>query len=229
MTNTTNPYEQALGKTAANHVALTPTSFLRRAAEVYPQRPALIYGAQRWTWAKTHERCCRLASALRRLGVSRGDTVSTMLPNVPAMYEAHFGVPMSGAVLNAMNVRLNADAIAFMLRHSETKVLLTDPEFAETIADALARLDGPAPIVIDVLDSAVELGRKLGQTTYEQLLASGDPAFEGLLPRDEWDAITLGYTSGTTGNPKGVVTLNRKMACLELKRTARYPGMRHEN
>lgn len=205
----TNPYRQGLDKTAANYVPLSPLSFLRRTANAHPNLTSLIYGELRYTWAQTYDRCCRLACALRRLGVAPGDTVSTMLPNVPSMYEAHFGVPMAGAVLNAMNVRLNAEAIAFILRHSETKVLLTDPEFAEVISQALALLDDPKPIVIDVPDKTVENGAIIGELTYEDMLAEGNPAFAWQLPEDEWDAIALGYTSGTTGNPKGVVSHHR--------------------
>lgn len=205
----TNPYRQGLEKTAANHVALSPLSFLKRAAQVYPNRTSLIYGDQRFTWAQTEDRCRRLASVLHRLGVSQGDTVSTMLPNVPAMYEAHFGVPMTGAVLNTMNIRLNAEGLAFMLIHSETKVLLTDPEFADVVSQALSMLDGPSPVVINVSDNSLENGRMLGTLEYEILLLDAEPLFDWRLPDDEWDAIALGYTSGTTGNPKGVVTHHR--------------------
>ncbi|MBA4279612.1 MULTISPECIES: acyl-CoA synthetase [Burkholderiales] len=205
----TNPYQQGLDRTPANYVPLSPLSFLQRAADVYPDMAALVYGERIYSWAQVRDRCHQLASSLRRLGISRGDTVSTMLPNVPAMYEAHFGVPMAGAVLNAMNVRLNAEAIAFMLDHSETKVLLTDPEFAEVIQQAMTLLKGPKPCIIDVPDAAVANGRLVGETVYEVFLSAGDVQFEASLPDDEWDAIALGYTSGTTGNPKGVVTHHR--------------------
>lgn len=204
-----NPYQQGLGRTLANHVPLSPLSFLERAAEVHPNLTALVYGERFYSWKQVRERCRRLASALQQMGVSRGDTVSTMLPNVPAMYEAHFAVPMVGAVLNAMNVRLNAEAIGFMLDHSETKVLITDPEFAEVIEQAIALLDGPKPRVINVPDAAVANGILIGEAMYEAILEAANPQFAGLMPDDEWDAIALGYTSGTTGNPKGVVTHHR--------------------
>ncbi|WP_137893107.1 acyl-CoA synthetase [Ramlibacter sp. 2FC] len=205
----TNPYQQGLDRTPANYVPLSPLSFLQRAADVHPNLTALVYGELTYSWAQVHERCRRLASALQQMGLSRGDTVSTMLPNVPAMYEAHFGVPMAGAVLNAMNVRLNAEAIAFMLDHSETKVLITDPEFAEVITQALALLNGPKPRVIDVPDAAVANGNLIGEAVFEAILEAANPQFAGSMPDDEWDAIALGYTSGTTGNPKGVVTHHR--------------------
>ncbi|KAB2904418.1 MAG: acyl-CoA synthetase [Burkholderiaceae bacterium] len=204
-----NPYQQGLGRTPANHVPLSPLSFLERAADVHPELTALVYGELRYSWKQVRERCRRLASVLQQMGVSRGDTVSTMLPNVPAMYEAHFGVPMVGAVLNAMNVRLDAKAIAFMLDHSETKVLITDPEFAEVIEQALAMLDGPKPRIVNVPDAAVANGGLIGEAMYEAILEAANPQFAGLMPEDEWDAIALGYTSGTTGNPKGVVTHHR--------------------
>ena len=204
-----NPYREGLDKNAANYAVLSPIGFLRRSAEVYPDRAALIHGDRRWTWAETYARSRRLASALRGLGVEQGDTVSTLLPNTPAMYEAHFGVPMTGAVLNTINVRLNAEEVAFILGHSGCKVLLTDPEFHDTVSKALGRLDGPAPIVVDVADVAYPDAEALGEHDYEALLAKGDPAFAWEPPEDEWDAIALGYTSGTTGNPKGVVTHHR--------------------
>ena len=204
-----DPYSQGLDKTPANYVPLSPLSFLYRAAEVYPNRIALIAGERRFTWMQTYDRCRRLAAVLGRFGVSRNDTVATMLLNVPAMYEANFGVPMTGAVLNAMNVRLNAEAIAFMLRHSETKVLLTDPEYADVITQALVLLDKPDLVVIDVADETISNGRMIGALDYETLLAAVEPPFEWRLPADEWDAISVGYTSGTTGNPKGVVSHHR--------------------
>jgi len=204
-----NPYRQGLDPCPANYTPLSPLSFLQRAAQVYPDLPALAYQDRCHTWSQVADRCCRLASMLRQFGVGPGDTVSAILPNVPALYEAHFGVPMTGAVLNAMNVRLDPETIAFMLEHSQTKVLITDPEFADVVGQALARLDGPAPRVIDVPDTAVEHGRCIGEACYEDLLAQADPIRGVDLPEDEWDAITLGYTSGTTGNPKGVVTHHR--------------------
>ncbi|MDZ5456944.1 acyl-CoA synthetase [Azohydromonas lata] len=204
-----NPYDTGLDKNAANFVALSPLSWLERSAHVYPQRVALVHGALRQTWAQTFERCRRLASALQLRGVGRGDTVAAMLPNVPAMVEAHFGVPAAGAVLNTLNTRLDAESIAFMLQHGEAKVLLTDREFAPVIGKALELLGGPRPLVVEVEDALAPPGQRLGEITYEELLAGGDPAAPWQLPADEWDAIALNYTSGTTGNPKGVVTHHR--------------------
>jgi fatty-acyl-CoA synthase len=204
-----DPYEAGLGRTAANHVPLSPLTFLERSARVYPNRVAVIYGHRRFTWAQTYERCRRLASALAAIGVGKGDTVAVMLPNVPAMVEAHFGVPMCGAVLNTLNTRLDAESIAFMLRHGAARVLLTDREFSPVVERALSLLGDARPRVIDVDDPAGPVGRPLGETEYEALLEDGDPAFRWHLPADEWNAIALNYTSGTTGNPKGVVYHHR--------------------
>jgi len=203
-----NRYDTGLGKNAANYTPLSPLSFIARSAYIYPQRVAVIHGARRLTWSQVYSRCRRLAGALKRHGVATGDTVAAMLPNIPEMYEAHFGVAMAGAVLNTLNTRLDAEAIAFMLEHGEAKVVLTDREFSDTIGKALARLK-KKPLVIDVDDPAYEGGRLLGAMNYEQFLAEGDPDFAWYLPADEWDAISLNYTSGTTGNPKGVVYHHR--------------------
>jgi fatty-acyl-CoA synthase len=203
-----NPYETDLDKNPANYVPLSPIGFLRRAAAVYPQRISVIHGERRYTWRQSLERCRRLASALTRHGVGRGDTVALMAPNVPEAFEAHFGVPMTGAVLNALNIRLDPDTIAFILGHGGAKVLLTDTEFSPVIAGALARLEHK-PLVIDIADPLGPGGERLGQMDYEALLAGGDPDFAELTPADEWDAIALNYTSGTTGNPKGVVYHHR--------------------
>jgi fatty-acyl-CoA synthase len=204
-----NPYEHGLDKCAANHVPLSPLSFIARTAQIYPNRLAVVHGARRFTWAETYTRCRRLASALAARGIKRGDTVAVMLPNVPAMVEAHFGVPMIGAVLNTLTTRLDPEAIAFMLDHGEAKVLITDPEFAPTIEAALALLDGPKPLVIDALDAEYPGTTRLGEIEYEEFLDNADPEFAWQLPPDEWDAIALNYTSGTTGNPKGVVFHHR--------------------
>ncbi|MDQ5850458.1 MAG: AMP-binding protein, partial [Pseudomonadota bacterium] len=197
-------FAQNLGKNAANYAPLTPLSFLERAAYVYPRRVSVIHGAQRHTWKETYERCRRLASALARRGIGPGDTVAVMLPNIPAMYEAHFGVPMCGAVLNPLNTRLDAEAIAFMLEHGEARILITDREFSPTVETALKQLKRK-PAVIDVEDPEFSGGKRLGETSYEQLLAEGDAQFAWRWPQDEWETISLNYTSGTTGNPKGVV------------------------
>ena len=202
-------YNQQLPRNSANHAALSPLSFLARSAQVYPERLSVVHGAARYTWAQTYQRCRQLASALAQRGVGAGDTVAAMLPNTPPMFEAHFGVPMLGAVLNTLNTRLDPAAIAFMLDHGEARVLITDREFSATIRAALALMTGPQPLVVDVDDPLAEGGERIGALEYEAFLAQGDPHFAWALPGDEWDAIALNYTSGTTGNPKGVVTHHR--------------------
>jgi fatty-acyl-CoA synthase len=199
-----NPFEHGLDRNDANYTALTPVSFLANAAYVFPERTAVIHGAIRRDWRETYARCRRLASALAKRGIGRGDTVAAMLPNIPAMTELHFGPAMMGAVLNTLNTRLDAEAIAFMLDHGEAKVLFTDREFSATVEKALA-LAQVKPLVVDVDDATFAGGKALGTIEYESLLAEGDEDFAWSFPRDEWDAITLNYTSGTTGNPKGVV------------------------
>jgi fatty-acyl-CoA synthase len=201
-------FDHNLDKNPANYAPLTPLSFLERAAYVYPQRVSVIHGEARYTWSQTYERCRRLASALSRRGIGVGDTVAAMLPNTPPMYEAHFGVPMAGAVLNTLNTRLDAEAIAFMLEHGEAKLLITDPEFSATIEAAL-RLLKRKIAVVDAEDPEFKGGKRLGELTYEGLLKEGDPDFAWRWPKDEWEAISLNYTSGTTGNPKGVVYHHR--------------------
>ena len=203
-----SPYAQGLDRSAANFVPMTPLRFLDRTADVYPERIGIVHGALRQTWAQTRERCYRLASALVRMGVQPGDTVSVIAPNTPAMLEAHFGVPLAGAVLNAINCRLDAQGIAFILGHGEARVLLVDREFAPLAKRALASVPRP-PRVIDIDDIEAPDGPAIGENDYESLLAGGDPAFAGVWPTDEWTPIALNYTSGTTGDPKGVVPSHR--------------------
>jgi len=204
-----NSYWLGLEKNEANFVALSPLSFIERSASVYPDRIATIYGSRRQTGRETYARARRLASSLKQRGIGDGDTVAAVLPNVPAMFEAHFGVPMSGAVLNTPNTRLDAEAIALMLEHGETKVLLTDREFSSVIGKALAMLGDRRPFVIEVDDEDAPAGKRLGDVSYESFLGDCDADFDWKLPADEWNAIALNYASGTTGNPKGVVTHHR--------------------
>ncbi len=201
--------ETGLGKNAANYVPLTPLSFLNRAAQIYPDELAVVYGPHRKTYREYRDRVTRLASALVKLGVAPGDVVATMLPNIPAQAEAHFGVPACGAVLNTINTRLDVDTVAYVLDHGGAKVLLCDPQFLPVAAEAIERMEGPAPTVIEVADDHEGVHAHGHYTEYEDLLASGDPDFAWILPEDEWESISLNYTSGTTGRPKGVVYHHR--------------------
>jgi fatty-acyl-CoA synthase len=204
-----NKFATGLDKTPANYVPLTPLSFLARSAAVYPDLVSTVYEGRSFTWTETYERCRSFASWLAGRGIGHGDTVAAMLPNIPAMNELHFAVPMAGAVLNALNIRLDAASIAFQLDHGSAKIILVDPEFSGVIAEALTLMKGETPCVVDVDDAAFAGGKPIGEIEYETAVAQGDPTFVARTPGDEWDAIALSYTSGTTGNPKGVVTHHR--------------------
>ncbi len=203
-----SPYDTDLDQNQANYQSLTPVNFLRRAAGVYPDKTAVVHGDTKYSYAELYARSRRLGSALARRGIGKGDTVSVMAPNVPALLEAHYGVPMTGAILNALNIRLDAGAIAFILDHAETKVLITDRMFSSVIKEALAHCDA-APLVIDIDDPLDQSGELLGELDYEAFLREGDAGYEWQPPADEWQALSLNYTSGTTGDPKGVVYHHR--------------------
>ena len=224
-------YSKGLEANDANHVAMSPISYIARAAAVYPSKPAVAHGQLLRTWKDVFDRSSRLASALQKRGVGLGDTVAVMLPNVPSMVEAHFGVPMAGAVLNSLNTRLDAQAIAFMLNHGEAKLVITDPEFSKTMHEALKILKnefGRSPHVVDALDEEfLPSGEHVGYQTYEEFLQEGDASFAVTLPQDEWQSICLNYTSGTTGDPKGVVYSHRGAATNAISNILEWDMPRH--
>lgn len=205
--------EAGMKKTSANYQSLSPLSFIRRTREIYPDYTSVIYGSREYTWRQSYERCVRLASALSARGMGIGDTVSIMAANTPELFEAHFGIPMSGAVLNTINTRLDADTIAYILDHGDAKVFITDTQFSPVVKEALAILGNDDLIVIDIVDDQAVLndgeGERLGETDYESFIAGGDPNYAWSMPEDEWQALALNYTSGTSGRPKGVVYHHR--------------------
>ena len=225
----TSTFDQHLDRNTANFAALTPLSFLERTASVYPERLAIIHGDLRQTWAQTYARCRQLASSLRQAGIGKNDTVAVILPNTPPMVEAHFGVPMAGAVLNTLNTRLDAEALSFMLDHGEAKALIVDPEFAPVIAKALQLRERTQPILVIQVDDALygEAAVQVGSIRYEDFVAQGDAAYAWELPEDEWDAIALNYTSGTTGNPKGVVYHHRGAAINAISNVLEWDMPKH--
>jgi len=201
--------ETGLGKNAANYVPLTPLSHLRRASTVFPNHLAVVYGAHRKTYAQYYERATRLASALQKMGVAPGEVVATLMPNIPAQAEAHFGVPACAAVLNTINVRLDVDTVAYIFDHGEAKVVLADTQFLSLTEAACEEMKGDAPKIIEVPDAAAGFPASGKYQTYEDLLETGDPDFSWIMPEDDWESLALNYTSGTTGRPKGVVSHHR--------------------
>lgn len=225
----TSKYDQNLDCNAANFAALTPLSFIERTASVYPERLAIVHGDLRQTWGQTYARCRQLASSLRKAGIGKNDTVAVILPNTPPMVEAHFGVPMAGAVLNTLNTRLDAEALAFMLDHGEAKALIVDPEFTGVIAKALKLRTCTEPLLVIQVDDALygPAATQVGSISYEDFVAQGDADFAWEMPEDEWDAIALNYTSGTMGNPKGVVYHHRGAAINAISNVLEWDMPKH--
>lgn len=225
----THIYDQHLERNSANHAPLSPLGFIARTAEVYPERLAVVHGTLRRNWCETYARCRQLASSLHKAGVGKNDTVAVMLPNTPPMVEAHFGVPMAGAVLNALNTRLDAETIAFMLDHGEAKVLIVDPEFTGVVAKALKLRQRSAPLLVIQVEDALygPAAEQVGSLDYDDFVAGGDAGFDWQLPADEWDAIALNYTSGTTGNPKGVVYHHRGAAINAISNVLEWDMPKH--
>ena len=215
--------ETGLEKNAANFVPLTPLSHLRRAARLFPDDEALVYKSFRKTYTEYYERCPRLASALTKLGVEPGDVVATLLPNIPAHAEAHFGVPACGAVLNAINTRLESDTISYIFGHGEAKIALIDSALIPVALEAIEKMDGPGPKIIEVPDPIAGIPASGDHMTYDDLLATGDPGFEWIMPQDEWESLALNYTSGTTGRPKGVVYHHRGAYLMTMGTAVSWP------
>ena len=222
-------FDQHLDRNPANFAPLSPLGFLERTAEVYPDRLAIVHGELRQTWGQTYARCRQLASSLNRAGIAKNDTVAALLPNTPPMVEAHFGVPMAGAVLNAINTRLDPETIAFMLDHGEARAIIVDPEFTGTLAKALAWRKSQTPLLVLTVQDLVygPAVQDLSGTDYDAFVAAGDAQHAWELPADEWDAIALNYTSGTTGNPKGVVYHHRGAATNAISNVLEWDMPKH--
>lgn len=222
-------YEWGLEKNPANYTPISPLEFIQRAAEVYPTRTAVIHGDIKRSWKETYQRVLKLASAFKKHGIKKGDTIAVMMPNIPEMVEAHFAIPFCGAIINAINIRLDPDSISFMLQHGEAKAILVDREFSSIISQAILRMENP-PAVINVNDpNYTGEGEKIGTIEYEKFLATGDDQFHGDLPTDEWDSLALNYTSGTTGNPKGVVYSHRGAYMAAVSNILEWDMPKHPN